>query len=270
MNGKRTHTRINTRKREQSDGRWLHIAPTSTSIWTARNQLKSTFYFYDYSFLRTRAKFILFPYFLAHALAMALKLMHKYIRRYAHSFSHIHVWLQRDNAYLWLYPMHVPRYYKTHRTLLCACMVRTHTYTQKENKTPTVLLENSLPSIQIIPSPILARCLSNSRFIVSSFHRLFLYLCLPFLAHIFLSSIFFNSIMVVNRMCLLFVLQFHSWTGKCWLTHSHAHRRINRKSWWNAIEEINFWNIQSKSQLILAKYCLDIRILIFGIPCPGK
>lgn len=76
--------------------------------------------------------------------------------------------------------------------------------------------------------------------------------------------------MVVNRMCLLFVLQFHSWTGKCWLTHSHAHRRINRKSWWNAIEEINFWNIQSKSQLILAKYCLNIRILIFGIPCPGK
>lgn len=46
---------------------WLHtsIAPTSTTsicvcVCGARNQLKSTFYFYDCTFLRTRAKFILF------------------------------------------------------------------------------------------------------------------------------------------------------------------------------------------------------------------
>lgn len=110
--------------------------------------------------------------------------------------------------------MHAPRYYTTNSHCMCVCVhVSVYVYTKIE--TPMVLLENALPSIQIIPLPICC-CLSNSCVVPSLYSFFFPNIFIFFFfssAHIhttFSSSSTTSScdsnchivvIMVVSRVC---------------------------------------------------------------------
>lgn len=145
---------------ERSVGCWLHIHISHPHqhqhqcVCSARNQLKSTFYFYDCTFLRTRAKFILFCVCVSFGICT-----NKYMRtttttkiygkREAHEYIDTHTFDCKETTHIYDY---------------IRCMRFNIIYLNSgdgvrervsEIETPTVLLENSLPSIQIIiPSPI--------------------------------------------------------------------------------------------------------------------
>lgn len=133
---------------------YIYRTHININVCVARNQLKSTFYFYDCTFLRTRAKFILFCVCVSFGICT-----NKYMRtttttkiygkREAHEYIDTHTFDCKETTHIYDY---------------IRCMRFNIIYLNSgdgvrervsEIETPTVLLENSLPSIQIIiPSPI--------------------------------------------------------------------------------------------------------------------